>query len=458
MHLGLEICLMVARGELPPGALLAPAYRHLVEKCEVCRREAERARPGPKLRVDRSPAAASRSVRSLATLPDDPRELSVGHLEARAALLSRIRGRRRRARANLKELLDLSPPARIERIEAADHRFCTDALAELLIEASREEVRRNPVEAEGLVALVPKILHRAGDLDSHWRLTLAIRAAAYQGNALRVAGDLSAAEDRFIALTRIVAIEPSLEPETRAEVASLLASLRYDQRRVPEAEGVLCEAVRLYRRAKDLEGEARSLIQQGMLFQKTGRPEAALESFTDAAALLDPAKQPYLLLSTINGRILCLCDLRRWKQAADQLAANRDLYRESDDRHTEATLCGLEGRIALGLCHYDEAGRSYEACRAGHLALGRTYDALLASLDLACVYLEAGRLAELRRLSADLVPTFRSRGVGREALAALRLFAQAAAGERVTRELIERLRERIGNGGRAPGASPLPPA
>jgi hypothetical protein len=47
--------------------------------------------------------------------------------------------------------------------------------------------------------------------------------------------------------------------------------------------------------------------------------------------------------------------------------------------------------------------------------------------------------AELKRLAAEMVPTFESRDVHPEALAALALFQKAAAAEQVDRVLLDRI-------------------
>jgi GNAT superfamily N-acetyltransferase len=99
--------------------------------------------------------------------------------------------------------------------------------------------------------------------------------------------------------------------------------------------------------------------------------------------------------------------------------------------------------VLLGQGRHDEAADAYHACRDGYLALDRTYDAALASLDLAQTYLEAGRTAELKELAADLVPQFRARGVGRETLAALMLLAKAVAAEKATAAVVAELRRRL---------------
>jgi hypothetical protein len=67
------------------------------------------------------------------------------------------------------------------------------------------------------------------------------------------------------------------------------------------------------------------------------------------------------------------------------------------------------------------------------------YDAALLSLDLAHVYTEQGRSAEMRRLAEEILPIFQSRDVQREILAALLVFQKAARMEKVTLDLVKEL-------------------
>ena len=67
------------------------------------------------------------------------------------------------------------------------------------------------------------------------------------------------------------------------------------------------------------------------------------------------------------------------------------------------------------------------------------YDEALALLEEAVLLLEGGQTAEVKGLARDLTRVFKSKGVHREALAALRLFHQAALREDATVDLARRL-------------------
>ena len=68
-----------------------------------------------------------------------------------------------------------------------------------------------------------------------------------------------------------------------------------------------------------------------------------------------------------------------------------------------------------------------------------TYDVALALLEEAVLLLDAGRKAEAKALARELAEVFESKGAHREALAALRLFREAAEREEATAELTSRL-------------------
>ena len=375
---------------------------------------------------------------------DEPPALDdvVTQLEVEIGLLQHERSRR--WRRDLWALLRLPPHRRAGRIRGARRRFGSVGLAILLVDESRDRVRTEPAEAESLAALVPLVLRRGSaataDPDVH---ALLVRAAAHRANALRVAGDLPAAEAAFVEIRTELAARPLAGAAIEAEVASLEVSLRLDKRDVSQAEEFLDRAVLLYREAGDESGETRVLVQQAMLLHDLGRPAEALGRLEEAAPRLDANADLYLFTTTVTERVVCLCELERWIEAEALLATQLDVYEELDDPHVASVLRNLQGRVALGQDRYDEAVESFSSSRDASLTVGRIYDAALSSLDLAVTYHEAGRRGELRQLAAELVPAFRSRAVGRETLAALRLLARAITADELSSELVRRLRRRI---------------
>jgi len=354
--------------------------------------------------------------------------------------------RRRGWMRDLWALLRLPAHRRAGRIRGAHRRFRSVGLAILLLDESRARVRTEPAEAENLAALVPLVLRRTPTgapfphPDVH---ALRVRAAAHRANALRIAGDLPAADAAFVELRAELAARPLAEPAAEAEVASLEVSLRLDQRDLAQAEGLLERALLLYREAGDDEGAARVVVHQAMLLNERGRPTEALECLDGVGAQLELADDLYQLTTAATLRVLCLCELQCWEDADRILASNLDAYEALDDPHAAAVLRNLQGRIALGQARYDDAIEAFSSSRDACLVVERIYDAALSSLDLACVYLEAGRAADLKRLAAELVAAFSSRAIGRETLAALRLLARAIKAGELSTEIIERLRRRI---------------
>src|SRR6185295_1115266 len=98
-----------------------------------------------------------------------------------------------------------------------------------------------------------------------------------------------------------------------------------------------------------------------------------------------------------------------------------------------------EGRIAAGQGRPEEARSLLAAARREFAARGMSYDVALALLEAAVLLLEEGRAGEVKALTGELTQVFEDKGVHREALAALRLFAEATEREEATAEMARRV-------------------
>jgi hypothetical protein len=101
----------------------------------------------------------------------------------------------------------------------------------------------------------------------------------------------------------------------------------------------------------------------------------------------------------------------------------------------------LEGRVAAGLGQRPEALAALSQVRAELAGRGIAYDAALATLELAVLYLEEEQTGKVKTLARQMGPIFKAQGVHQEALVALRLFCQAAERETATIELARQVIE-----------------
>lgn len=465
-HLDLDLLQGVLDGEMPPKALLRRLLDHLGELCPECAEAVATLRQGSEAReqaIGRPAAAEPREGGaggpSVATLPD-PRFVGVlDRAQKTAADWSKtVRREQRRARADLRELMRLPREERAERIERARSRFRSRALADLLVEESRRVVREDPAEAQSLAALVEVVLlWTPGALAADWARDLVLRSRAWEANAIRVAGELRAADRRFAELRARLAREVVGSEALHAEISSLEASLRIDQGQAREARRLLAQAAELYQNAGDSQALGRTLMKWALVERRQDDLEAAVTVQRRALDLLDATADPRLYLQAVSNLAFYLLGLERMDEVQALLAGHQAGLEEHALWGTPRTQI-LRGRLALA---HDDAATAeglFLAARGGFLEVGDAVRAAVVSLDLALLYLAHGKTAELRRLARSMGQVFESEDLHEEAMATVVLFQQAVAAESLTVEALRAWRRQLESGGRPSRAQPARPS
>ena len=353
-----------------------------------------------------------------------------------------------RSRAEAPHLLDelahLDPPDRLARIHIG-RRFVSWGLCELLVRKSCQAAPEQAAEAvhhADLAVHVADMIPGGDPFEEQWVYQLRSLAWAGLGNARRVVGDLSAAEKGFEmadswweAGTRgagdVLGYEPVL--------LDLKASLRMAQRRFPEAIKLLDRAVDLFLDGqpehRDPHLAGRSLILKAFILIEQGESESVIQALKKANGLIDPERDPRLLLCIRHNLVDNLSKMGRHSEAAALLPDVQILAAEQGSTLDRLRLNWVAGRIAAGLGDHGQARRLLTEVRQTFLADGNAYEAALATLDLVIPDLKEGKTAEVRHLADEMVTVFRTHNVSREALAALLLFQEAARRETATADL-----------------------
>lgn len=344
----------------------------------------------------------------------------------------------------LEELARLDPEDRFARLRI-DPRFVSWGLCELLVQKSRQAAPEEASEAlhfADLAVHVVEMIPGGEPFEEQWVYQLRSLAWAALGNARRVQGDLALAEKCFQMSDSwwdagTAGSEDALGYEPVLLV--LKAPLRTAQRRFPEALKLLDDAVTLF-----LEGQpqhrdphlaGRSLISKAFLLIEMGESEPAIQVLKKANGLIDPDREPRLLLCVRHNLADNLSKAGRYREAADLLPEVKPLAAAHGNAFDRVRLAWIEGRVAAGLGDHKQARRLLTEVRQKFLAEGNAFDAALAALDLAISYLEVGKIAEVQDLADEMVTVFRDHDVDREAMAALLLFQEAARRETATVEL-----------------------
>jgi tetratricopeptide (TPR) repeat protein len=362
--------------------------------------------------------------------------------EARAEMESRTSHveRERAAAEELWHALADLPAAERQSAVAAEPRYASLGLFELLLDQARQIIFEQPREAEERLALALAVA-RGLDPDRYGRGSVEAahaRAWAFLANARRVLGDFRAAEEGFERAEEHL-FRSWLDPLDEALILELKALLRRGQRRFAEAFELIEEALALYREINEPHLQGRALITKGLLFQYADDPKAAVECLRRGLFLIDSRQEPRLLLVAHHNLIHCLNDSGRHAEAAALIAEARPLWATLGRRLDLVRLAWMEAKVAQGLGRPEESERLLVEVRDELVTAGLAYDAALASLDLAALYVRSGRVAASKRLAAEMLPIFRSREVHREALAALIVFQRAAEMEAVTLSLVEEI-------------------
>ncbi len=316
-------------------------------------------------------------------------------------------------------------------------RFYTWGFCEHLLHQSQEQSFLDPVLSEKLALLAVEVLdHLDVSLYGAEPLEdLRARAWAYVGNARRVQADLQGAEEAFTFAFSFLRLGTGDSME-RALLLDLKASLLTKQRRFPQALGLLRRSVAIFLELGERHQAGRALIQMSTVHSLAGEPEQAIFLLYRALTLIDSAREPRLLLIARHNLIDDLIETGRFMEAQKMLVKARPLYKRFPQPWFQNPRKWVEGKIARGLGQIDRAEALLLTARDGFLLVGADYDAALVSFDLASLYAEQGRTAELKRLAEEMVPSFSSQQIHREALAAFDYWRQAVEAEQAGTALI----------------------
>ncbi len=346
-----------------------------------------------------------------------------------------------RSRRKAQELWErLKSTTRQERREAVDAlpEFQSWALAELVCHESEKAAAHKVEMALELADLALYIASRVPGGEP-WRSRLEGYCWAYIANARRVGNDFSGADAAFARVWKLWNAGATADPSILAEwrLFDLESSLRREQHRFSEALDCLNKA--MSSSGTSPATVARILLKKEHVLEQMGDPQRALETLEEAApfvAVLGDARLRFAhLFKTINN----LYHLGRYWEAMERLPQVRDLAVQQGNELDLIRVVWLEARVAAGDDRREQAIAGLEQVRQDFTARELPYDAARASLELAVLYLEEGRTAEVRNLARAMSWIFQSQGIAREALAALTLFLDAAQQETATVELTRRV-------------------
>lgn len=319
-----------------------------------------------------------------------------------------------------------------------DSRFHTAAFVDALLENARNLWAVDQSRSEWFAELGLGIAERLDqDLYGNGLISdLKARSWAFVANARRIHADFRGAEEAFRAAEELLR-EGSGDPLEWARLLDLKASLRRAQRRFEEALGLLDEVAGIYRKTHERHLEGRTLISKALIYEYAEQPELALPLLFDALEKIDRQKEPRLLFNILQNLTLTLVALGDLEHAGALLPQARQAAIDLGTADDLIRTLWVEGLLDLGLLQFAAAEAKLQAVRSHYAEVGIGYNAALASLDLAKVYLQQGRTAETKRLAAEMHPIFASLEVQREAIAALLVFQHAAEQETASLRLVE---------------------
>jgi tetratricopeptide (TPR) repeat protein len=305
-------------------------------------------------------------------------------------------------------------------------RLCDESLKATADDADRaREWAELAVLAAGLVPGEPR-----------WRARVQGYATVHLANALRVKGDLRAADRAYSEGRRLWDQGgPGPEALNEARLLGFGASLRRAQRRFEEALELLDQALKVD------EGDLKPhlLINQANLLREMGNLEGAAAALGTVRPLLEKVDDPRLVLAVELNAVDHLSVLGLFEEAGRRLPKVWQLARDISGELDRLRLVWVQARVAAGTGQEAEGIAALEQVWRDFSQRRMAFDAALAGLELAALRLRKGETGEVKALACQMTPLFEGQEVHREALAGLALFCKAAEQERANVAFVERL-------------------
>jgi tetratricopeptide (TPR) repeat protein len=313
---------------------------------------------------------------------------------------------------------------------------------EALLRLSFEERYRSP-EKMLLLALSAKIAAEGLDPDEHGAaLTADLRARTWAelGNALRVKEEWSLAEEALAQANKL-RDEGTGDLLLSARIADILASLYTDRRRLGEALDLLEMVHDLYQQVGNRHLVGRTLVKWGITSDYDGQPREAVRLLRQGLDLIDPAKDPGLASSARLSMVDAMVACGEFQEAARLLLGSGLRQAFAADPLNLLKLRWVEGKVLAGLDKLRLAERALEEALDGFLAREREYDAALVGLELAAVWLQQGRLAEVEEMVEETVDLLHGLGLYGEGLKATLYLRDACRRRRATVSLVRQVHD-----------------
>jgi tetratricopeptide (TPR) repeat protein len=310
-------------------------------------------------------------------------------------------------------------------------------LAAYLCRRSEKAAADKPPVGLELAELAVYVALHVPDVEG-WRDRLEGWCTAFLGNAQKAANDVPLAAGTFAEALRLWdrgKDEAGLLSE--AYLFDIEASLRREQRLFPQALALHDRA----RKAARPEERGTILLNKACTLQDAGQNEEALRILEEAAEFIDGERQPRLLFGLRFNQAANVVLLERAAEAApiiEEVQRLAELLRNDVDL---IKTVWLRANIDAGLGKRQQALEALEQVRCDFEQRKLPYDYALASLDVALLYREEGRFAAIQALAQEILKIFQAQQVHGETIAAVILFQEAAAQERVTANFVRRLQD-----------------